>query len=76
MISPFNLMISPFQVIVFLLMFVSLIITSLVLASKNEIRFNFLVWSLIILFVPFLGSISYLIKHYTSSKTKTNNLVS
>ncbi|REE08385.1 hypothetical protein DFQ09_10764 [Winogradskyella pacifica] len=69
-------MISPFQIIVLLLIFVSIIITSLVLASKNESTFKFLIWVAIILCLPFIGSASYLIKHYTSINTKTNNVFS
>jgi len=68
-------MISPIQIILFLSLLIVLVITTLVLASKNEIRFNFLIWALLIVFIPFIGSISYLIKYYTLN-TKTNNSIS
>ena len=54
---------------------VVMIITSLVLASKNESTFKFLIWVAIILGLPSIGSASYLIKHYALSQVKTNNLL-
>ena len=71
----FLLLLYPIQIIVFITLNVLLVITSLVLAAKNEIRFNFLIWTLLIVFIPFIGSISYLIKYYTLN-TKTNNSIS
>lgn len=62
------LLISPIEVVLFLLVLLSIVITALVLASKNEKNMNFLIWVLIILFIPFFGGVCYLIKHYTSSK--------
>ncbi|NRR91559.1 PLDc N-terminal domain-containing protein [Winogradskyella undariae] len=67
------LFISPMQIIFMGTLLVVMIITSLVLASKNESTFKFLIWVAIILGLPFIGSVSYLIKHYTSLNTKNNN---
>ena len=71
----FLLLLYPIQIIVFITLNVLLVITSLVLAAKNEIRFHFLIWTLLIVFLPLLGGISYLIKYYTLN-TKTNNSIS
>lgn len=70
------LFISPMQIIFMGTLLVVMIITSLVLASKNESTFKFLIWVALILGLPFIGSASYLIKHYTSINTKTNNIFS
>ncbi|WP_179317088.1 PLDc N-terminal domain-containing protein [Winogradskyella undariae] len=70
------LFISPMQIIFMGTLLVVMIITTLVLASKNESTFKFLIWAAIILGLPFIGSVSYLIKHYMSINTKTNNAFS
>ncbi len=64
------LMINPIQIVFFLGLLITIIISSLVLASKHEERLNFLIWVLLILFLPYIGGISYLIKHFTSRKIK------
>ncbi|MCG1035064.1 hypothetical protein [Polaribacter sargassicola] len=62
------LFVSSIQIILFLIVLLGLVITSLVFASKNENNIRFLIWGAIILFVPFVGAVAYLIKHYTSKK--------
>ena len=63
-----SLFISPFQIITFLALLLITVVSALVLASKNETRFHFLIWAGVILLFHFLGAISYLIKHFTSKK--------
>ena len=63
------LLVSPKQIILFLVAMIMLVVFSLVIASKNENNKRFLIWGAIILFFPFFGALSYLIKHYTSKKT-------
>ena len=67
------LMIYPNQIIIFLLILIGLTITALVMASKKETNFHFLIWAAIIIFLPFFGSISYILKFYSSRK-KSNNI--
>ena len=62
------LMIYPNQIIIFLLILIGLTITALVMASKKKTNFHFLIWSVIIIFLPFLGSLSYILKFLTSKK--------
>lgn len=62
------MMISPTQIILFLMIYVFLTGTALVMASKKETNFHFIIWTLIIIFLPFLGSLSYILKFYTSRK--------
>lgn len=69
-------LISPLQVISIATLLLVMITTSLVIASKNEHRFKFLIWAILIVVLPIIGSASYLIKHYTSKNTKTNNAFS
>jgi hypothetical protein len=54
------IMISPTQIILFLITYILLTGTALVMASKKEINFHFLIWTLIIIFLPFFGSLSYI----------------
>jgi len=67
-------MVSPLQIVAFIIILASLVVSSLVLASKNETKFNFLIWALIIIFIPFVGGISYLIKFYTTQNRRVNKL--
>ena len=69
------LMVSPIQIVAFVIILAALVITSLVIASKNETNFNFLIWALIIIFIPFIGGISYLIKFYTTHNRSANKLI-
>jgi len=62
------LMIHPNQIIIFLLILIGFTITALVMASKKETNFHFLIWAVIIIFLPFLGSLSYILKFLTSKK--------
>jgi len=63
-----TLMIYPFQIIAFLALLLVTVVSALVLASKNETRFHFLIWAGVILLFPFIGAISYLIKHFSGKK--------
>ena len=69
------LMVSPIQIVAFVIILAALVITSLVIASKNETSFNFLIWALIIIFIPFVEGISYLIKFYTTQNRRANKLI-
>lgn len=62
------LFISPIQIFAFLIILLLLIVLSLILASKEEKSFHFLIWSAIIIFLPFVGSLSYLLKYYSSKQ--------
>ena len=62
------LLISPIQIVLFLIVLLSIAIYSLVLASRNEKNMNFLIWALLIIFLPFIGGISYIIKYHTANK--------
>lgn len=62
------LMISAYQIIILLSILLVIFVSALVLASKNETRFHFLIWAAIIIFIPFVGAVSYLIKHFTDKK--------
>jgi heme/copper-type cytochrome/quinol oxidase subunit 4 len=66
------IMISPIQIILFLITFILLTGTALIMASKKETNFQFLIWTLIIIFLPFFGSLSYILKFYTSRKINNN----
>lgn len=63
-----SLMIYPYQIIILLSILFVIFMSALVLASKNETRFHFLIWAAIIIFIPFFGAVSYLIKHFTDKK--------
>lgn len=67
------LMIYPYQIVVFLGILMILVMTSIVLASKRETRFHFLIWGAIIVFIPVVGAISYLIKYATDKKKVVNS---
>jgi len=66
------LMIYPIQIVLFLVVLISIAIYSLVLASKKEKNMNFLIWVLLIIFLPFIGGISYMIKYYTANKNSVS----
>ena len=63
-----TLMIYSYQKVAFLALLLITVISGLIIASKNETRFHFLIWAGVILLFHFLGAISYLIKHFTSKK--------
>ena len=66
------LIIYPIQIIIFLLVFFILTGYALIMASKKETNFHFLIWAAIIIFLPFLGSLSYLLKFFTSRRMDNN----
>ena len=66
------MMINSTQIILFLTTYILLTGTALVMASKKETNFHFLIWILIIIFLPFFGSLSYILKFYTSRKINNN----
>jgi uncharacterized membrane protein len=57
------LMIGPFEIITTLAIVISLFFSSLFLISKYERGKTYFIWLLLIIFLPILGSLSYLIKH-------------
>lgn len=64
-------MISPIQIVFTFGLLIAIVILALVLASKNEKKSSFIIWGLLILFLPFIGGISYLIKYFSSKKIRT-----
>lgn len=62
------LFISAFQVIVFLVLLLVLVIFALVLAAKEKNNMRFLIWGAFILFVPFIGALACIINHYATKK--------
>lgn len=65
-------MIYPIQIILFLLVLIILAAIALVMASKKETNFHFLIWCAIIIFLPFFGSLSYILKFFTSRRRYKN----
>jgi len=66
------LMIYPTQIILLLLVLITLTAIALVMASKKESNFHFLIWAAIIIFLPFFGSLSYILKFFTSRRMNNN----
>jgi hypothetical protein len=64
-------MISPIQIFFTFGSLITIVVLALVIASRNEKKSSFFIWGLLILFLPFIGGIGYLIKHFTSRKIKT-----
>ena len=62
------LMIGPFTIVVLAVLFLSLVVTALVLASKNKSNMRFLIWGVFILSVPFVGAVTCIISHYFGRK--------
>lgn len=65
-------MIHPYQIIIFSIILLSLVVTALVLASKSKSNTRFLIWGVFILFVPIIGALACILNYYTTKKlTKT-----
>jgi|TARA_B110000977_G_C10759266_1_gene369986 uncharacterized membrane protein len=62
------LMIGPFAILMLAVLFLSLVVTALVLASKNKSNMRFLIWGVFILSAPFVGAVSCIISHYFGRK--------
>ena len=62
------LMINPYQILTFLILFLLLVVFAFFLASKNKSNMRFLLWGAIILFVPFVGALSCIISHYAGKR--------
>lgn len=63
------LMISAFQVIVFLVLLLIPVIYALILASRAQDNWRFLIWGVLILLVPFLGALACIINYHSKKKT-------
>lgn len=62
------LLISAFQITLFLALLLILVAYALVLASKEKSNMLFLIWGAIILFVPFIGALACIINYYATKK--------
>lgn len=62
------LMISAFQITLFLVLLLILVAFALVLASKEKDNIRFLIWGAIILFIPFIGALACIINYYANKK--------
>lgn len=63
-------MITPTDLLVFLILYALVTFFAIYFAVKNEKNLIFFVWLMVILFIPFLGSTIYLMKHFVSHKSK------
>lgn len=61
-------MIHPYQIIIFSIILLSLVVTALVLASKSKSNTRFLIWGAFILFVPIIGALACILNYYTTKK--------
>ncbi|QOD59826.1 hypothetical protein H9I45_10750 [Polaribacter haliotis] len=62
------LMLYPYQIIIIFAIIIIMVVTAMVLASKKESNIRFIIWGIIILFVPFLGALAYIISYYSNEK--------
>ncbi|MFW5759659.1 MAG: PLDc N-terminal domain-containing protein [Cyclobacteriaceae bacterium] len=62
----------PFGVIFILLIYLSLTLSALFIMFKKEQSYELFLWFLVIVFLPFIGSLLYLFKHIVNSKTTRN----
>ncbi|WP_435414128.1 hypothetical protein [Polaribacter aestuariivivens] len=60
------LMISAFQITIFLALLLILVVFALVLAAKQKSNIRFLIWGAFILFVPFVGALACIINFYSN----------
>jgi len=63
------LMIWPYQILIFLGIVVALFFVSLFLIFKKEKEANFLVWLLLIVLLPVIGSVAYILKYFTTKNS-------
>lgn len=61
-------LVGPTRIIIGTIIYLLLTISSLYLILKNEKKLFIFFWILLILFIPFLGSIIYLFKHFINRK--------
>ena len=61
-------MVSSLQVTLFLIILIFTVVFALILASRKESNVRFIIWGVIILFLPFIGALAYIINYYTSKK--------
>lgn len=61
---------SPVGVLVTGIFYILITIFSLFLVFKSEKSFNAFLWALFIVFLPFIGSIVYLLKYYIGKNSK------
>ena len=62
------LMIYPYQIVIFIILLLFLVVFALFLASKNKSNTRFLLWGAIILFVPFVGALACIISYYAGKR--------
>jgi uncharacterized membrane protein YhaH (DUF805 family) len=62
-------LLGPVQVIILTIIFLVLFITSLVLIIKNERDILKVVWIILIIILPILGSLIYILKYLLTKKS-------
>ncbi|MCK7591097.1 PLDc N-terminal domain-containing protein [Subsaxibacter sp. CAU 1640] len=64
--------IGPIQILIGGILYLIFTISALVLALKNETSVRVFLWILMILFLPFFGSLIYLMKRFINKKKASN----
>lgn len=59
---------TPFKIITYSVIYLAFLAYSLYLALKNESKYLLVLWVLIILFIPFIGSIMYILKYHLNKR--------
>lgn len=65
--SPFLFISAPVALSMFLAV-VCLLIYALALVGKEERNLNLIVWIVVLIFVPIVGSLAYILKYYMSKR--------
>lgn len=62
----FPLLIGPYHILGFIGTYLVLLISTLYLIGKYEKRWIYFIWLITLIVIPILGSIAYLLKHFTT----------
>lgn len=60
--------VGPLQILLIAGIYIIVIIYSLIMVLKNERGSLKVIWILVIMLLPFIGSVLYLFKHYTGER--------